>query len=102
MRGCAAIKKIRQNGKVIHLLERFFYWWGCRVASLPWAFILGSAPGDGVLLPRTAELHLGGRRLVVLAAGGEPPQSSAGAADALVELCCFNFETFKLNQILTH
>ena len=42
MKGCAAIKKIRQNGKVIHLLERFFYWWGCRVASLPWAFILAA------------------------------------------------------------
>ena len=57
----------------------------------------GSAPGDGILLPRTAELHLGGRRLVVLAAGGEPPQSSAGVAVALVEVGCF-----KSYQILSH
>ena len=47
------------SGQVIKLLERFFYWWGCRVASHPWklilAALLATALGSLGLLNFTSE-----------------------------------------------
>ena len=48
MKDCAINKNLTRKGggesggRVIQLLERFFFWWGCRVASRPWIFILAA------------------------------------------------------------